>query len=237
MKKRMLAFIVAATMVLSSAVGVFAAGSANKNIQAVKNETTNENNYFEATQDVTKTDSFAELQKVAAESTALIIQVNGGEIDSETFLKEIAALEGVSEEVKQNIEGKDMLTQVIDLDKVGEPDKTVDGKYRVTLEIPGLTAKTTGLGLLHLTSTGEWEFIPVVEGSINLTKKTASFDFTSFSPVVLVADAGTVDTAATETDSTSKSPKTSQASNWMVWAVMAVLLAGAGVVALRKKEN
>ena len=247
MKKRLLAVFAAAAMVMSSAMGVFAAGSQTAYVKAVANETTDDANYYVTTQDVESTDTFKALQGKVPEITALIEQVNAGEISAEEFLKAIAALEGVSEEVKQGIEGKEMLTDVFDLEKVGEPQK-VNGKYRVTLEIPGLTANTTGLGLLHLTSAGVWEYIPVVEGSIDLTKKTASFDFDSFSPVLLVADEGTFDTTATtsdktsttsdkKTDSTSKSPKTSQSSDWMVWAVMAALLAGAGVVVLRKKAN
>ena len=241
MKKRLLAVIAAAAMVMTSAMGVFAAGSQTTSIKAVQNDFTDEENYFTTTQNVETTDSFIALQGKVPEITALIEQVNSGEITTEKFLEEIAALQDVSEEVKQNIEGKEMLTNVFDLDKVGDPEKTADGKYRVTLEIPGLTAKTTGLGLLHLTSEGKWEYIPVVEGSINVEKKTASFDFESFSPVLLVADKGTLDTTATtsdkKTDSTSKSPKTAQTSDWMVWAVMAAVLAGAGVVVLRKKAN
>lgn len=240
MKKRLLAVIAAAAMVMTSAVGVFAAGSQTTSIKAVQNETTDANNYYETTKNIASAPSFIALKEIVPEVTALIEQVNSGAISSEKFLEEIASLEGVSEEVKQNVEGKEMLTDVFDLDKVGEPQK-VNGKYRVTLEIPGLTAETTGLGLLHLTSEGKWEYIPPVEGSIDLTKKTASFDFDSFSPVFLVADAGTIDKTATtsdkKTDSTAKSPKTSQTSEWMVWAVMAALLAGAGVVVLRKKAN
>ena len=247
MKKRLLAVIAAAAMVMTSAMGVFAAGSQTTSIKAVQNETTDANNYYETTKNIASAPSFIALKEIVPEVTALIEQVNSGAISSEKFLEEIASLEGVSEEVKQNVEGKEMLTDVFDLEKVGEPQK-VNGKYRVTLEIPGLTANTTGLGLLHLTSAGVWEYIPVVEGSIDLTKKTASFDFDSFSPVLLVADEGTFDTTATtsdktsttsdkKTDSTSKSPKTSQSSDWMVWAVMAALLAGAGVVVLRKKAN
>ena len=240
MKKRLLAVFAAAAMVMSSAMGVFAAGSQTAYVKAVANETTDDANYYVTTQDVESTDTFKALQGKVPEITALIEQVNAGEISAEEFLKAIAALEGVSEEVKQGIEGKEMLTDVFDLDKVGEPQK-VNGKYRVTLEIPGLTAETTGLGLLHLTSEGKWEYSPPVEGSIDLTKKTASFDFDSLSPVFLVADAGTIDKTATtsdkKTDSTARSPKTSQTSDWMVWAVMAALLAGAGVVVLRKKAN
>ena len=240
MKKRLLAVIAAAAMVMTSAVGVFAAGSQTTSIKAVQNETTDANNYYETTKNIASAPSFIALKEIVPEVTALIEQVNSGAISSEKFLEEIASLEGVSEEVKQNVEGKEMLTDVFDLEKVGEPQK-VNGKYRVTLEIPGLTAETTGLGLLHLTSEGKWEYIPPVEGSIDLTKKTASFDFDSLSPVFLVADAGNIDKTATtsdkKTDSTARSPKTSQTSDWMVWAVMAALLAGAGVVVLRKKAN
>lgn len=242
LRKKVLTILAAATMMAASVVGVMAAPSQTKEIKAVANETTDADNYYVTNKDVASVASFAELEKTVPEMTDLIKKVNAGEITVEEFLKTLGADANVSDDVKKNIEGKDMLSNVFDLDKVGEPQK-VDGKYRVTLEIPGLTAKTTGLGLVHLTSKGVWEYIPAVEGSVDVAAKTAQFDFTEFSPVFLVADAGTTDKSdvanskGTGTDSTAKSPKTADASDWMTWAVMAVVLLGAGAVALSRKEN
>lgn len=241
MKKRIVALFAAAAMIVSSAMGVWAAGSASKNIVAVPNETTDQDNYYVTRESLTGLPSFVALQEMVPDITEMIEKVNAGEMKPEEFLAAIGAAEDTSEDVKINLEGKEMLTQVFDVDKVGEPRKE-NGKYRVTLQIPGLTAKTTGLGLVHLRSVdGKWEYIPAVEGSINLTKKTADFDFDSFSPVFLVADKGTTEKGtAIDSDNkqtTDKSPKTSQTSDWMVWAVMAVVLLAAGTMVLRRKEH
>lgn len=240
LRKKVLTILTAATMMAASVVGVMAAPSQTSAVKAVANETTDADNYYVTTENISNVESFIALKEVAPEMTDLIEQVNSGKITTEEFLEKLAADANVSDDVKAGIKDKVMLTDVFDLDKVGEPQK-VDGKYRVTLEIPGLTDKTTGLGLVHLTSEGVWEYIAPVDGSVDLTAKTAQFDFDGFSPVFLVADAGTVDTtdAATSstTDSDAKSPKTAGTSDWMTWAVMAVVLLGAGVVALGKKEN
>ena len=103
MKKRLLAVIAAAAMVMTSAVGVFAAGSQTTSIKAVQNETTDANNYYETTKNIASAPSFIALKEIVPEVTALIEQVNSGAISSEKFLEEIASLEGVSEEVKQNV--------------------------------------------------------------------------------------------------------------------------------------
>lgn len=207
MKKRMYGMVLAAALVVTQAVSAFAAPSRTTDVKPAGDSV----GYYE-----TKTgteETFAYLDETVPEVKKMIMDINKG----------VTGLESIAEaapELKEELEGKNLVTGFFDLEPINGGIKTADGKYIVTLSVPELTKSMTNVRLLHYsTDRNVWEII--TPNDVNYEQKQITAEFIDLSPVAVIAD---IDKSQTEASGTS--PQTGVSAQWPIYGVLALMLMG-----------
>ena len=201
LRKCITACVVAAAVVVTSAVTAMAAGSIDKNGKVNGNQIPNGSK-----REVTKEDPpvYPEIQKIYKILPQAIASVNKGEYKMKDFIadmnKEAAQNTDLTEAAKENLtqiaeklEGTEFVTVFYSLKKeenLGvEIKKTEDGKYKVPLTVENLTKDLTGLKVLaYNTVKGEWEIIEIPADAIDVENHTVTFALEDISLFSIIAD-------------------------------------------------
>ena len=219
MKKRLLGSLLAAALVVTQVVSVFAAGS--KTTQATPaGESVGKYEMTEGT-----AENFSEVKEQAVLDK--ILAVNNGTATLESIAEQ-------AEAIKDELTGKVLVTKFFDLVPINGGVKTEDGKYKVTFTVPNLTEALQDVKVLHYsTQRAVWEVI--TPDNVNYSTKEITAQFEDLSPVAVI---GKNTGAGTSTDSTTgTSPKTGVASDWILYAGASVVLLGAAVVVLGRNRK
>lgn len=219
MKKRLFGTLLAAALVVTQVVSVFAAGS--KTTQATPSgESVGKYEITEGT-----AENFSEVKEQAVLDK--ILAVNNGTATLESIAEQ-------AEEIKDELTGKVLVTKFFDLVPINGGVKTEDGKYKVTFTVPNLTEALQDVKVLHYsTQRAVWEVI--TPDNVNYSTKEITAQFEDLSPVAVI---GKNTGAGTATDSTTgTSPKTGVASDWILYAGASVVLLGAAVVVFGRNRK
>lgn len=229
MKKKLLGSVLAVAVLAVSSLGAFAAGSKTADVTPVGD---NSGNYVVTQYEEEK---MAELEAEAPDVAELVRQSNDDEITTEDVITRVLEMVEASipeelETFRQELEGKTMLTQFVDLDTVGDVVLNEDGMYETTLSVPTLTEAATNVRILHYSTVRSlWEI--VIPSDVNYEDKEITAAFEDLSPIVVLAD---VDETADVAEGTS--PKTGVTFDWGLYMAGAVVLFGAaGAVYSRKR--
>lgn len=235
MKKRVLAGIMMAAMMVASVMSVSATGSKTEEVEV---ETKLEDNAgytveskadtFDYLEDVTelvkdKTPAEqAELKESAKEAQDAIVEMNAGKIP-ESVVADI-------KDVKTKLADTKLICPVFDLELYGEHKQCeIDGFHTLKLNVPALkNCDPKSVVVLHYSVTrGTWEVVK----DVKIDGTTLTGKFQDLSPVAIYAKVTTGGAAGT-------SPSTvGTSSTWMLLAAVAVVALGAGVVATQKKSR
>lgn len=219
MKKRLFGTLLAAALVVTQVVSVFAAGS--KTTQATPaGESVGKYEITEGT-----AENFSEVKEQAVLDK--ILAVNNGTATLESIAEQ-------AEAIKDELTGKVLVTKFFDLVPINGGVKTEDGKYKVTFTVPNLTEALQDVKVLHYsTQRAVWEVI--TPDNVNYSTKEITAQFEDLSPVAVI---GKNTGAGTSTDSTTgTSPKTGVASDWIFYAGASVVLLGAAVVVFGRNRK
>lgn len=219
MKKRLFGTLLAAALVVTQVVSVFAAGS--KTTQATPaGESVGKYEMTEGT-----AENFSEVKEQAVLDK--ILAVNNGTATLESIAEQ-------AEAIKDELTGKVLVTKFFDLVPINGGVKTEDGKYKVTFTVPNLTEALQDVKVLHYsTQRAVWEVI--TPDNVNYSTKEITAQFEDLSPVAVI---GKNTGAGTSTDSTTgTSPKTGVASDWILYEGASVVLLGAAVVVLGRNRK
>lgn len=219
MKKRLFGTLLAAALVVTQVVSVFAAGS--KTTQATPaGESVGKYEMTEGT-----AENFSEVKEQAVLDK--ILAVNNGTATLESIAEQ-------AEAIKDELTGKVLVTKFFDLVPINGGVKTEDGKYKVTFTVPNLTEALQDVKVLHYsTQRAVWEVI--TPDNVNYSTKEITAQFEDLSPVAVI---GKNTGVGTSTDSTTgTSPKTGVASDWILYAGASVVLLGAAVVVLGRNRK
>ena len=222
MKKRMLGTLLAAALVVTQAVSVFAAGS--KTTQATPaGESAGKYEMIEGT-----TENFNEVAAKAPEVVEKIEAINEGNATLETVAEQ-------AEQLKEELTGKTLVTKFFDVKPVDGGVKAEDGKYIVTFHLPNLTEALQDVKVLHYsTERAVWEVIN--PENVDYAKKEITAKFEDLSPVAIIGK-NTGAGSSTTDSSASTSPKTGVGSDWGIYVGASVLLLGAAVVVLGRNRR
>lgn len=213
MKKRVLAGIMMAAMMVASVMSVSAAGSKTEEVEVETILGNNAGYTVEA-----EADTFKDLD---AEAQTAIKDLNDGKLPESV----IADIKDV--DIKKELQNKKLICPVFDLEDFGDHPNCTNG-HTVKLDVPALkNCDPKSVVVLHYSENDKaWE---VVDATVSGTTLTATFR--NLSPVAIYAKVTTGGAAGT-------SPSTvGTSSTWMLLAAVAVVALGAGVVATQKKSR
>lgn len=222
MKKRILGTLLAAALVVTQAVSVFAAGS--KTTQATPaGESVGKYKMIEGTEE-----NFKEVAEKAPEVVEKIVAINEGTATLESIAEQ-------AEQLKEELTGKVLVTKFFDVKPIDGGVKAEDGKYIVTFHVPNLTEALQDVKVLHYsTERAVWEVIN--PENVDYAKKEITAKFEDLSPVAIIGK-NTGAGSSTTDSSASTSPKTGVGSDWGIYVGASVLLLGAAVVVLGRNRR
>lgn len=222
MKKRILGTLLAAALVVTQAVSVFAAGS--KTTQATPaGESAGKYEMIEGTEE-----NFKEVAEKAPEVVEKIVAINEGTATLESIAEQ-------AEQLKEELTGKVLVTKFFDVKPIDGGVKAEDGKYIVTFHVPNLTEALQDVKVLHYsTERAVWEVIN--PENVDYAKKEITAKFEDLSPVAIIGK-NTGAGSSTTDSSASTSPKTGVGSDWGIYVGASVLLLGAAVVVLGRNRR
>lgn len=220
MKKKIFGTILAAVLVVTQAVTVFAAGSRVAEATLAGDSV----GYYEITA-ITE-DDFQDLAETAPDVKSLIDAINAG-------TESLQAIADQAPDLADILADKELLTPIFDLVPVNGGVTTDDGNYLVTLSVPTLTSDVSDVGLLHYsTERSVWEIITPTD--VDYSDKEVTAEFEDLSPVAVIAK---VDTSSAADTATGTSPQTGVVSGWLGWLGAAVILGAVSVAAVRKSRQ
>lgn len=207
MKKRVLAGLMMAVMVLASAMSVSAAGSRTEEVY-----TSGASAGSYTLDDSDK--AFADLDDKVE---AVIKELNNNKATS------------LKLDIQKALKGKTLLAKVFDLEPTGDHSKCEkQGYHEIELTVSTITDKCSNIVVLHYSEKrAEWETLTPVK--VDGNKITVRF--ADLSPVAVYANVvgGTAVGVSPSTQGIS--------STWMLYAAMALIVLGSGVVVYQKKRG
>lgn len=223
MKKRVLAGLMMAVLMMASVMSV----SANKSkSDEVQTSGTNADLYVVNT----SKDAFDSLSGDDADAKAEIEQMNQGKLP-ESVINDIKASDNdAAKDIDKKLENKTLICPVFDLVAVGtHAECDSRGYHIIELDVPALkNCDSDSVIVLHYSKEShKWEVVTNV--TIDGTKLTGHY--TGLSPIAIFAKTTTGGAVGT-------SPKSGiTSSTWMLWTAVAIVALGAGIVATQKKRG
>ncbi len=216
MKKRILAGMMMAIMVVASVMSVSAAPSKQEPVVEAGSATKYEI--------ATGTKEFTGIKE--EKEAAVKAQIADLEADKAVSL---------NTDTDKAIKDKTMATDFFDLIVKEGTDHsacTTKGYHTLTLKVDAMTSSWKNIVVLHYSTVRDvWEAIPVDAKNVKYDAKTITFDIKDLSPMAIYAD-------IVDDGSEGTSPKTEgMSSTWMLWAAVALVLVGSGVVVSQKKRG
>ncbi len=216
MFKKVLAGMMAATLLVASVMGVSAADSKSAEVY--------ESGASEGYYDIAEGD--AEFAKLKTADSAMYDLVTGFNAKTKTQAEMLAG----ATDVQKAIEGKTLIYKIFDLIAVNGGKVNADGKHEVELTVTSLTKNATDIVLIHYDEVNKkWETITPV---VDYDKQTVTAVFDTLSPVGIYAN---VSSGSSQGPTSAQTTGTSSA--WMLWLALAVVVCGAGVVVSQKKNR
>lgn len=218
MKKRLFGTILAAALIVSQAVSAFAAVSKTGELEIAGDSV----GWYEL-REVTE-ENMPELAQSAPEVVEKVMDINSG----------AATLQSISDlapDLADDLDGFIMLSRFYGLIPVNGGVPTEDGKYIVSLSVPGLSGNVKDVRLIYYnTSRNAWEIINPV--SVDYANKVITIILEDlFTPVAVI---GKLSAGADAEIGTS--PKTGTSYAWAAWLGAGILLAAAGTAAYKKSK-
>lgn len=159
----------------------------------------------------------------------LIRDINAGK-------KTLADLAKTAPDIAAQLEGKTLITPIMDLLPINGGIKSADGKQYIVqkISVSTLAKGMTDVQVLHYSIANQkWEII--TPDSVDLNSKEIEVKFNDLSPVAVIAN---VDAAQAVNSTAGTSPKTGvETSNtWAGFGVAAIVLLGAAAIVVRKRN-
>lgn len=159
----------------------------------------------------------------------LIRDINAGK-------KTLADLAKTAPDIAAQLEGKTLITPIMDLLPINGGIKSADGKQYIVqkISVSTLAKGMTDVQVLHYSIANQkWEII--TPDSVDLNSKEIEVKFNDLSPVAVIAN---VDAAQAVNNTAGTSPKTGvETSNaWAGFGVTAIVLLGAAAIVVRKRN-
>ena len=159
----------------------------------------------------------------------LIRDINAGK-------KTLADLAKTAPDIAAQLEGKTLITPIMDLIPINGGIKSADGKQYIVqkISVSTLAKGMTDVQVLHYSIANQkWEII--TPDSVDLNSKEIEVKFNDLSPVAVIAN---VDAAQAVNNTAGTSPKTGVETShaWAGVGVTAIVLLGAAAIVVRKRN-